>query len=134
MLMRKGLFSSTGRRTAMATITVLAVTMSEPPPAIAGPASKGVAATKALSDATDFSAIQRRRHYRRGGRVPQDWPSSEWRLERSARSPPSNSAMTTTTVTAMGPAITVAAPTITAAGHIMAAAIISLTSVPGRVL
>jgi hypothetical protein len=69
MLMRKGLFSSTGRRTAMATIAVLAVTMSEPLPAIAGPASKGVAATKALSDATDFSAIQRRRHYRGGGRA-----------------------------------------------------------------
>jgi len=70
MLSRKGLLSSAGRSVVVATIAVLAVTMSEPPPAIAGPvapASKGVSATTALSDATDFSSIQRRRYYRRGG-------------------------------------------------------------------
>lgn len=53
----------------MATIAVLVVSMSEPPPAIAGPVApaKGVSATTALNDATDFSSIRRRRHYRRGG-------------------------------------------------------------------
>ena len=68
MVMRKGLLSLAGRSVAMATIAVLVVTMSEPPLAIAGPvapASKGVSATTASSDATDFSA--RRRYYRRGG-------------------------------------------------------------------
>jgi len=67
MLVRKGLLSSAGRGVAMATIAVLVVTMSEPL-AIAGPtapASKGVTATTASSDATDFSA--RRRYYRGGG-------------------------------------------------------------------
>lgn len=70
MLMRKSLLSSIGRSVVMTTIAVLVVTMSEPLPAIAGPvtpASKGVAATTALSDATDFSSIQRRRYHRRGG-------------------------------------------------------------------
>jgi len=70
MLMRKGLLSSAGRGVVMATVAVLVVTMSEPPLAIAGPAapaSKGVSATTASSDATDFSAARRRRYYRRGG-------------------------------------------------------------------
>jgi len=69
MVMRKGLLSLAGRSVAMATIAVLVVTMSEPPLAIAGPvapASKGVSATTASSDATDFSAIRRRRYYRGG--------------------------------------------------------------------
>jgi hypothetical protein len=69
MRMRRGLRSSAGRGVVMATIAVLVVTMSEPP-AIAGQvvaASKGVSAVTALSDATDFSAIRRHRHYRRGG-------------------------------------------------------------------
>ena len=68
MLVRKRLLSSTGRSVALATIAVLVVTMAEPPLAIAGPAapaSKGVSATTASSDATDFSA--RRRYYRGGG-------------------------------------------------------------------
>jgi hypothetical protein len=68
MLIRNRLLSSAGRSVAMATIAVLVVTMSEPPPAIAGPAtpaSKGVSAAKASNDATDFSA--RRRYYRGGG-------------------------------------------------------------------
>jgi hypothetical protein len=67
MFMRKRLLSSAGRSVAMATVAVLVVTMSEPPLAIAGPAapaSKGVSATTASSDATDFSA--RRRYYRGG--------------------------------------------------------------------
>jgi len=70
MLMRKGLLSSAGRGVVMATIAVLAVTMYEPPLAIAGsaaPASKGVSATTAKSDATDFSSARRRRYYRGGG-------------------------------------------------------------------
>jgi hypothetical protein len=49
---------------------VLGVAISEPPSAIARSAAsapKGVSATTALSDATDFGSIQRRRHYRRGG-------------------------------------------------------------------
>jgi hypothetical protein len=67
MLMRRELLSSAGRSVVVATIAVLAFTMSEPPLAIAGPvapASKGVSATTASSDATDFSA--RRRYYRGG--------------------------------------------------------------------
>ena len=70
MLMRKGLLSSAGRGVVVATIAVLAVTMYEPPLAIAGsaaPASKGVSATTAKSDATDFSSVRRRRYYRGGG-------------------------------------------------------------------
>ena len=42
------------------------------------------------------------------GQRRRDWLSWEWRLERSARSRPSSSAMTTTTAMAMGPAITAA--------------------------
>jgi hypothetical protein len=59
MRARKELLSSAGRGVIMATIAVLAVTMGEPPLAIAGPAapaSKGVSATTGSSDATDFSA------------------------------------------------------------------------------
>ena len=70
MLTRKGLLSSAGRSVVMATIAVLVFTMGEPPLAIAGPAapaSKGVSATKASSDATDFSSVRRRRYYRGGG-------------------------------------------------------------------
>jgi len=69
MLMRKGLLSSTGRSIVVATVAVLVLTMAEPPTATAGslgPASKGVSATTASSDASDFSAARRRRHYRGG--------------------------------------------------------------------
>lgn len=69
MRLHRGSASSAGRGVAMATIAVLVMTMSEPPLAVAGPAapaSKGVAATTASSDATDFSAARRRRYYRRG--------------------------------------------------------------------
>ncbi len=68
MLIRKGLFSSAGRNSVMAMITVLVVAMGEPPLAIAGsatPAPRGVSAATASSDATDFSAVRRR--YHRGG-------------------------------------------------------------------
>jgi hypothetical protein len=68
MRMRKELLSSAGRSVALATIAVLAVTMSEPPLAIAGPAapaSKAVSAATASSGATDFSSVRRR--YYRGG-------------------------------------------------------------------
>jgi hypothetical protein len=67
MRMHNRLLSSAGRSVALATIAVLVVTMSEPPLAIAGPAapaSKGISAATASSDATDFSA--RRRYYRGG--------------------------------------------------------------------
>jgi hypothetical protein len=70
MFMRKGLSSSGGRCIVMATIAMLAVTMGEPPLAIASqiaPASKGISATAASSDATDFSSARRRRYDRRGG-------------------------------------------------------------------
>ena len=70
MRTRKGLLCSGGRGVVMATIAVLAVTTGEPLLAIAGsaaPASKGVSATTASSDATDLSAARRRRRYYRGG-------------------------------------------------------------------
>jgi hypothetical protein len=69
MLVRKGLLSSAGRNSVMAMIAVLVVAMDEPPLAIAGPAapaSTGVSATTASSDATDFSAVRRRRYHRGG--------------------------------------------------------------------
>jgi hypothetical protein len=61
MSARKLLLSSTSRGLALATIAALAITMSEPPLAVAGP----IAA--AASGATDFSSARRVRHYRRGG-------------------------------------------------------------------
>jgi hypothetical protein len=61
MFARKGLFSSIGRTTALATVAALALTAVEPSLAVAGPAKKGV--TAGTSDATDFSA---RRYYRGG--------------------------------------------------------------------
>lgn len=70
MVARKRLLSSAGRSVVMATIALLVVTMGEPPMATAGPvspASKGVSAATASSDATDFSAARRRRHYSRRG-------------------------------------------------------------------
>jgi hypothetical protein len=69
MLVRKGLLSSAGRNSVMAMIAVLVVAMGEPALAIAGPAapaSTGVSATTASSDATDFSAVRRRRYHRGG--------------------------------------------------------------------
>jgi hypothetical protein len=70
MLARKRLLSSAGRSVVMATIALLVVTMGEPQMATAGPAipaSKGVSAATTPSDATDFSAARRRRHYSRRG-------------------------------------------------------------------
>jgi hypothetical protein len=67
MFARKGLFSSTGRAAALATVAALALTAVEPSLAMAGPApkEKGLSAATGTSDATDFSA--RRRYYRGGG-------------------------------------------------------------------
>ena len=66
MFSRKGLFSSIGRTTALATVAALALTAVEPTKAVAGPAKKeGLTAATGTSDATDFSA--RRRYYRGGG-------------------------------------------------------------------
>jgi hypothetical protein len=70
MRVRKGLFVSAARGVVMATIAALVVTMSEPPPALAGPAvpaSKGISATTGSSGATDISSVRRRRYYRNGG-------------------------------------------------------------------
>jgi hypothetical protein len=66
MFAQKGLFSSIGRTTALATVAALVLTAVEPSLAIAGPAKeKGLTAATGTSDATDFSA--RRRYYRGGG-------------------------------------------------------------------
>jgi hypothetical protein len=67
MFARKGLFSSIGRASALATIAAVALTTVEPSMAYAGSATKGtgVTASTGTSDATDISA--RRRHYRGGG-------------------------------------------------------------------
>src|SRR2546423_5774090 len=64
MFARKGLFSSIGRTTALATVAALALTAVEPSLAVAGPVKeKGLTAATGTSDATDFSA---RRYYRGG--------------------------------------------------------------------
>ena len=67
MFARKGLFSSIGRASAMATVVAVALTAVPPSMAFAGSAAsnKGVTASTGTSDATDISA--RRRHYRGGG-------------------------------------------------------------------
>ena len=67
MFARKGVFSSIGRASAVATVVAVALTAVEPSMAFAGsaPSSKGVTASAGTSDATDISA--RRRHYRGGG-------------------------------------------------------------------
>jgi hypothetical protein len=67
MFARKGLFSSIGRTTALATVAALALTAIEPSLAVAAPApkEKGLTAATGTSDVTDFSA--RRRYYRGGG-------------------------------------------------------------------
>jgi hypothetical protein len=62
MFSRKGLLSSAGRHVVMASIAVLVFTLAEPPMAAANsstPLSKGVSATAASGDATDFSARRR---------------------------------------------------------------------------
>ena len=67
MFARKGLFSSIGRASAMATVVAVALTAVPPSMAFAGSAAsnKGVTASTGTSDATDISA--RRRYYRGGG-------------------------------------------------------------------
>ena len=67
MFARKGMFSSIGRASAVATVVAVALTTVAPTMAFAGSATpaKGVGATAGTSDATDISA--RRRHYRGGG-------------------------------------------------------------------
>jgi hypothetical protein len=67
MFAQKGLFSSIGRATVMATVTAVALTAVGPSLALAAtaPAGKGRAAVAATHDATDFSS--RRRYYRGGG-------------------------------------------------------------------
>ena len=67
MFARKGVFSSIGRASAVATVVAVALTAVQPSMAFAGsaPSSKGVTASTGTSDATDISA--RRRYYRGGG-------------------------------------------------------------------
>ena len=68
MFARKGIFSSIGRASAVATVVAVALTAVQPTTmAFAGSATpaKGTTATAGTSDATDISA--RRRHYRGNG-------------------------------------------------------------------
>jgi hypothetical protein len=68
MFARKGVFSSIGRVSAVATVVAVALTAVEPSMAFAGSATsgKGVTVSTGTSDATDISA--RRKYYRgRGG-------------------------------------------------------------------
>src|SRR6185312_16992216 len=67
MFARKGMFSSIGRASAVATVVAVALTAVQPSMAFAGSATKnkGVTASTGTSDATDISA--RRRYYRGGG-------------------------------------------------------------------
>ena len=67
MFARKGVFSSIGRASAVATVVAVTLTAVPPSMAFAGSASsaKGVTASTGTSDATDISA--RRRYYRGGG-------------------------------------------------------------------
>jgi hypothetical protein len=67
MFARKGVFSSIGRASAVATVVAVTLTAVPPTMAFAGSASagKGVTASTGSSDATDISA--RRRYYRGGG-------------------------------------------------------------------
>jgi uncharacterized membrane protein YedE/YeeE len=67
MFAPKGVFSSIGRASAVATVVAVTLTAVPPSIAFAGSASsaKGVTASTGTSDATDISA--RRRYYRGGG-------------------------------------------------------------------
>src|ERR1700682_4614776 len=65
MLARKGMFSSIGRASAVATVVAVALTAVEPSMAFAGSAPSGNGITTGTSGATDISA--RRRYYRGGG-------------------------------------------------------------------
>src|SRR6266481_8323476 len=67
MFARKGVFSSIGRASAMATVVAVALTAVEPTMASAGsaPSGKGLTAWTGTSGATDISA--RRRFYGGGG-------------------------------------------------------------------
>ena len=66
MFAQKGLFSSIGRATVMATVAAVALTAIEPSLAFAAPANKGRPAVAATHNITDFSS--RGRIYRgRGG-------------------------------------------------------------------
>ena len=67
MFTRKGVFSSIGRASAVATVVAVALTAVVPSMAFAGsaPSGKSVTASTGTSDATDISA--RRRYYRGGG-------------------------------------------------------------------
>ena len=67
MFARKGVFSSIGRASAVATVVAVTLTAVPPSTAFAGSPSpgKGVTASTGTSEATDISA--RRRYYRGGG-------------------------------------------------------------------
>jgi hypothetical protein len=70
MLTRKQLLSTAGHSVVVATVAVLLLfTIGEPSMAAAvplAPGSDSVSATMGSSDATDFSAVRRRRYYRGG--------------------------------------------------------------------
>ena len=119
-----GSLSSVGRCVASLMIATLVVTTSELP-LMAAPAARaphGILATAGTSDATDFSAARRRRHYRREA-TPRRWLLWGWRSEQLLVQLRLNDATTTTTMaTIMGVPIMVAPITarhITAAGFII---------------
>jgi hypothetical protein len=69
MFSRKQPLASIGRSVVLATIATLAVTLIEPPSAMAGaarPAVKQASSANLAGDTTDFSARRRYRHYRGG--------------------------------------------------------------------
>src|SRR5207237_10855830 len=70
MFARKGLFSSIGRASAVATVVAVALTAVQPSMAFAGSVTsgKGVTASAGTSDATDISAP--RTYYPGGGCAP----------------------------------------------------------------
>ena len=124
MFARKGVFSSIGRASAVATVVAVTLTAVPPSMAFAGSASagKGVTASTGSSDATDISA--RRRYYRGGVAVPLLQRRSPVSSARALRSRPPRTAatiMTAMATTAARRPITAADRPITAAPATMPA-------------
>ncbi len=122
MLTRKILMTSSKRAVLLASLAAMVLTVAEPPLAAAGqfaPTAKGLSAT-ASSDATDFSAARRRRHYRNGGNAAglAFMGMAIGTIAGLPRSSNGRTITTTTTITA-----TAMRRAITAVGRIMAAAI-----------
>ena len=122
------------RNVAWVVMAALALTMAEPPLALAGSLtldSRAVSQAAASGDVTDFSSARRRHHYHRRGGDAAALAFRGWPLEQSARSPNNNDARivitTVAAITDMARAITVTADLIiTAAGHTTVAATIAI--------